>query len=63
MNIQKIQLERWIKALTLAHEDGLNNGDYEGSVCHQHLFKVLIEMRHAISGGKALRQDCANDSP
>ena len=62
MNIQKIQLERWIKALTLAHEDGINNGDYEGSICHQRLSDVLTEMRYLIQGDREPHPDYANDS-
>jgi hypothetical protein len=62
MNIQKNQLERWIKALTLAHEDGINNGDYEGSICHQRLSEVLTEMWYLIQGDREPHPDYANDS-
>ena len=62
MNIQKNQLERWIKALTLAHEDGINNGDYEGSICHQQLSAVLHEMRLLNNHEGEQHPDYVNDS-
>ena len=62
MNIQKIQLEGWIKALTLAHEDGIHNGDYEGSTCHQQLSAVLHEMRLLNNHEREHHPDYFNDS-
>jgi len=62
MNIQKNQLERWIKALTLAHEDGIHNGDYEGSTCHQQLSAVLHEMRLLNNHEREQHPDYVNDS-
>jgi len=62
MHIQKIQLERWIQALALANRDGFESGDYEGSICHEHLSKVLAEMRLLIQGDREPHPDYANDS-
>lgn len=62
MNIPKIKLERWIHALVLANQDGIENGDYEGSICHQRLSEVLTEMRYLIQGDREPHPDYANDS-
>ena len=40
MDIKREILLEWLNNLDTAHQDGIDNGGYEGSICHQQIEKV-----------------------
>ena len=40
MDIKREILLEWLNSLDTAHQDGIDNGGYEGSICHQQIEKV-----------------------
>ncbi len=47
MEISRETLVEWLSCLELAHQDGIDNGRYEGSICNQQIEsvrQVLLEL-------------------
>ncbi len=45
MEINRETLVEWLTCLDLAHQDGIDNGRYEGSICHQQIESVRQALR------------------
>ena len=45
MEISRETLVEWLSCLELAHQDGIDNGRYEGSICNQQIESVQQALR------------------
>ena len=45
MEINRETIVEWLTCLDLAHQDGIDNGRYEGSICHQRIESVQQALR------------------